>query len=220
MSSTDPAPSTGRTPAEGGVSPTGGGPGGRRTFRQADLGVRTFPLVTAEEWRTPEEVLRRMYLEAEDRAIEAYTWYMRDRVRKRASSKVLRGAAIVLAAAGGLQPLASAAGAGGGLGWGYILLASAGVCVAFDHFLGLSSRWMRDMVCAQEIQSRLHGFQLDWAVLNARDVEQRPIPVEDYLDLLRAFITDLSAIMTRETNEWVTEFQSGLAQFNLPPGQK
>ncbi|MFI6453486.1 SLATT domain-containing protein [Streptosporangium amethystogenes] len=133
----------------------------------------------------------------------------RHRQQRRASSKVLREAAIVLA------------GAGGGLGWGYILLASAGVCVAFDHFLGLSSRWMRDMVCAQEIQSRLHGFQLDWAVLNAQDaVEQRPIPVEDYLDLLRAFITDLSAIMTRETNEWVTEFQSGLAQLNLPPGQK
>ncbi|MFF3439393.1 SLATT domain-containing protein [Streptosporangium sp. NPDC002721] len=217
MSTAGPAPSGDQAPEARGIS----APGGRRTSRQPDLGVRSFPLVSAEEWRVPEEVLRRMYLEAEERAVEAYTWYMRDRVKKRASSKTLRGAAIVLAAAGGLQPLASAAGAGGGLGWGYVLLASAGVCVALDHFLGLSSRWMRDMVCAQEIQSRLHDFQLDWAVLNARDaLDQRPIPVEEYLDLLRTFITDLSAIMTRETGEWVTEFQSGLAQLNLPPGQK
>ncbi|MEU4406823.1 SLATT domain-containing protein [Streptosporangium sp. NPDC023963] len=217
MSAAGHAPSSDRGPEERDVST----PSRRRTSRQPDLGVRSFPLVSAEEWRAPEEVLRRMYLEAEERAIEAYTWYMRDRVRKRASSKVLRGAAIVLAAAGGLQPLASAAGAGGGLGWGYVLLASAGVCVAFDHFLGLSSRWMRDMVCAQEIQSRLHDFQLDWAVLNARDaLDQGPIPVEEYLELLRTFIIDLSAIMTRETGEWVTEFQSGLAQLNLPPGQK
>ncbi|GAA3030911.1 SLATT domain-containing protein [Streptosporangium longisporum] len=217
MSSTAPVPSGGRAPEGSG----GSAPGGRRTFRQPDLGVRTFPLVSAEEWRRPEEVLRRMYLEAEERAVEAYTWYMRDRVRKRVSSKVVRGAAIVLAAAGGLQPLASAAGAGGGLGWGYVLLASAGVCVAFDHFLGLSSRWMRNMVCAQEIRSRLHDFQLDWAVLNARDAAgQGPIPVEEYLELLRAFITDLSATITRETGEWVTEFQSGLAQLNPPPGQK
>ncbi|MEU4831736.1 SLATT domain-containing protein [Streptosporangium sp. NPDC023615] len=166
-------------------------------------------------------LLRRMYLEAEERAIEAYTWYIRDRVRKRVSSKALRGAAIVLAAAGGLQPLASAAGAGGGLGWGYVLLASGGVCVAFDHFLGLSSRWMRDMVCAQEIQSRLHAFQLDWAVLNARDAaEQRPVPVEEYLELLRVLITDLSATIIGETGEWVAEFRSGLAQLNPPPGQK
>ncbi|MFF5112378.1 SLATT domain-containing protein [Streptosporangium sp. NPDC000509] len=214
MSIADPAPSAGQMSQEN-------DPGEHRTFRQADLVARTFPLVSTEEWRAPEEVLRRMYLEAEGRAIEAYTWYMRDRVRKRASSKILRGVAIVLAAAGGLQPLASAAGAGGGLGWGYILLASAGVCVAFDHFLGLSSRWMRDMVAAQEIQSRLHDFQLDWAVLNARDaLDQRSIPVEEYLELLRTFITDLSAIVTRETNEWVTEFQSGLAQLNLPSTQK
>ncbi|MEV8631079.1 SLATT domain-containing protein [Streptosporangium sp. NPDC051023] len=214
------------SPAPAPSHPRSAGPEGEPPVRvhrakETDLGVRTFPLVSAEEWRAPEEVLRRMYLDVEERAIEAYGWYMRDRIRKKTVSRRLRGAAIVLAAAGGLQPLASAAGSWGGMGWGYVLLASAGVCVAFDHFLGLSSGWMRDMVSAHTIRQRLHEFQLDWAGLGARDaLAGQETPVQEYLELVRAFIVDLSEIVNNETTEWATEFKEGLSQFSLPSGPK
>lgn len=181
-----------------------------------DLKARPFPLLTPEEWRRPREALRRMYLDAERRAIEAYDWYMRDRVRKRAAGRALRVAAIVLGAAGGLQPLVNLAGSGPGLGWGYVLLASAGVCLAIDHFLGLSSRWMRDMITAQRIHQRLQRFQLDWAALEAveagsgGDEDAQVAHLQEYLDLLRGFSEDISTILIEETSEWINEFQSGL----------
>ncbi|GAA4084908.1 SLATT domain-containing protein [Nonomuraea soli] len=184
-----------------------------------DLRPKPFPLISQEEWKKPQEVLNRLYTDAEAWAMEVCGWYLEDRVRQRRTSKALRGLAIVLAAAGGLQPLAAAASGSGSLGWGYVLLAGAGVCVAFDHLLGLSSRWMRDMVTAQRIQRRLRDFQLDWTALNA---QQMTPPVREYLAALRTFVTDISTIMSDETSEWVSEFQSGLAQ--LPsahqPGER
>ncbi|MEU8198953.1 SLATT domain-containing protein [Microbispora amethystogenes] len=202
------------------------GPFARR--RQRDLGTRPFPLLTPEEWREPGDALRRMYENAQARAMETADWYLDDRVRMRLASQVLRGLAILLAAAGGLQPLAAAAGGtagaqlgGGNLAWGYVLLAGAGVCVALDRILGLSSRWMRDITTAQKIQQRLVDFQFDWADLNARDaMGPGPVPVHDYLALLRAFLSDVSSITQEETSEWVNEFQSAVAQLTNHSGNR
>jgi SMODS and SLOG-associating 2TM effector domain 2 len=191
--------------------------------RQRDLTARSFPLVNADQWRRPETVLRRMYLDAEARAIEAYEWYLRDRVRKKTASRALRGLGVTMAAAGGLVPLAGVTSGGGPSGWGYVLLALAGVCVGFDHFLGLSSGWMRDMVTAQKIQRQLQEFQLDWASMNAEDAARTApagVDVQQYLDLLRSFTTGLSGIMAEETTEWVNEFQSGLSQLQSQTGRK
>lgn len=187
----------------------------RPEHRPSDLRVRPFPVPTTEEWREPEGVLRRMYEAAEEHAIEASEWYLRDRVRKKTASRLLRGLAVVLGAAGGLQPLITVAMSGKSSGWGYVFLALAGTCVAFDHFLGLSSRWMRDMITAQRIQRRLRQFQIDWAGLNARqamNAEASRPDVPGYLDLLRGFLIDVSDITINETAEWVSEFQAGIAQ--------
>ncbi|MFC0863109.1 SLATT domain-containing protein [Sphaerimonospora cavernae] len=77
----------------------------------------------------------------------------------------------------------------------------------------MSSGWMRDMTTAQKIQHRLVDFQFDWAELNARDaVRPEPVPVQDYLALLRSFLADISLITREETSEWVNDFQSAAAQ--------
>ncbi len=196
--------------------------------RQRDLRTHPFPLLTPDQWREPGDSLRRMYENAQARAMEAADWYLDDRVRMRFASQVLRGLAILLAAAGGLQPLAAAAGGttgeqlgGGNLAWGYVLLAAAGVSVALDRILGLSSRWMRDIMTAQKIQQRLVNFQFDWAELNARDsLGAEPVPVHDYLALLRAFLSDISSITQEETSEWVSEFQSAVAQLTNQAGNR
>jgi SMODS and SLOG-associating 2TM effector domain 2 len=206
------------TPADAGRNAArrdGPGRGGQRRGRRTDLRARTFPLLQADQWRHPGEALTGMYRDAENRAIEAYDWYLADRIRKRTYSRLLRALAIILAAAGGLQPLISAASSKMGFAWGYVLLASAGICVGFDHFFGISTRWMRDVVTAQKLQQRLQKFQLDWASLDAAGAfapDAESGSVHKYLDLLRDFITDMSGIMMDETAEWVAEFQTGIAQ--------
>jgi hypothetical protein len=190
--------------------------------RRGRRDVPPFPLLTPEQWRAPEEALRQMYAGAEARAIANADWYLEDRVRKRVPSQILRGLAILLGAAGALQPLAASAGTSdGSLAWGYVLLAAAGVCIAFDHFLGLSSGWMRDMVTAQRIQHRLVEFQLDWAAMNARDaIGPDQSTVHDYLALLRSFMSDISLITAEETSEWVSDFQTAVAQLNNQTGNR
>ena len=203
------------------TEPAPGPPDTRRgDSRRRDLPARSFPLVDADQWRQPEAMLRRLYLDAEARAIEAYEWYLRDRLKMRTASRTLRGLSVALAAGGGLVPLAGVAAGNGPSGWGYVLLVLAGVCVGFDHFLGLSSRWMRDMVTAQKIQLQLQEFQLDWAAMNAQDAVRTGPDVQQYLGLLRGFTTGLSRVMAEETADWVTEFQSGLQQLQSQTGHK
>lgn len=186
--------------------------------RPKDIRVAPFPQITAAEWREPAEVLDRLYRETESHAIEVADWYLRDRQWKRRLSLTLRAGAIVLAAGGALQPLISAAGSGHELGWGYVLLASGGACVAFDHFFGLSTRWMRDVVTAQRVQRRLLKFQYDWAALSAWAAPATPETVPEHLDLLRLFVQEVSDITVAETAEWVDEFQTGISQMKSQAG--
>jgi SMODS and SLOG-associating 2TM effector domain 2 len=195
----------------------------RKRRGNRDLTARTFPLIDAEQWQHPDSVLRQLYLDTEEQAIDACEWYLRDRLRKKDASRILRGLAIAFATAGGLFPLVSVTVGRGQIGWGYVLLVLAGACVGFDHFLGLSSRWMRDMVTAQKIKHRLQEFQLDWAILYARNMFSqgtKDIDIQEYLELIRKFTADLSSIMIEETSEWVTEFQTGLHQLESQTGRK
>lgn len=179
--------------------------------RKNDLTPQPFPVVAAERWQQPEAVLTELYEDAQSRAIEACEWYLADRVGKKNASRLLRGAAVLLASAGGLIPLANVTTGQAVSGLGYILLAGAGVCFGFDRFLGLSSGWMRDMTTSQHIQRRLQVFQFDWAALDAaRAGDPAAVAVEPYLTLLREFAADLSDLMIEETGEWVSEFRSGL----------
>lgn len=192
-------------------------------MKKGDLSARKFPLLSGEQWRNSETILHELYLEVESRAVEACDWYMRDRLHRRAFSRLLRGLAIVFATAGGTVPLVSVTGGGHPSGWGYVFIALAGASVGFDHFLGLSSGWMRDVVTAQKIQKRLQIFQLDWAGMNAHDAFASGVHVVEvnrYLDLIASFVGDLSAIMIEETGEWVAEFQSGVAQLQSQASRK
>lgn len=47
-------------------------------------------------------------------------------------------------------------------------------------------------------------------MLDSARVVDAVLAADPYLTLLRDFITDLSDLMIEETNEWVSEFQSGL----------
>jgi len=178
--------------------------------RARDITITPFPTITVEQWRAPDEVLAMLYQRAEAHSIDLATWYLRDRRWKKRLSQLLRALAVILTAAGGLQPLISTTDTSGRLRWGYVLLAAAGGCIAFDHYFGLSSRWMRDMLTAQQLQRRIQKFQYDWTELSARNTPTELGQVPEFLDLLRTFVIDVSDIAIAETEQWVAEFQTGI----------
>jgi hypothetical protein len=188
-----------------------------------DLRAGAFPAGALEDWGDPDATLAALYRYVEDRATDAADWYLRDKRGKKRWSRALRVLAIVLAAAGGIQPLVDAATPGSGPAeWGYVLLALAAACVGFDRFFGLSSGWMRDIRAAQAVQRRLEAFRFEWAAAALRDAGQPAGPerVRRSLALIRRFEQDVAGVVERETNDWVLEFQSGLAQLEHHTGHQ
>lgn len=127
-----------------------------------DLRSRPFPAValrTPEEQRQSLETIREW---AEQEAVDAIEWYLRDKRLKRIGSRLIRGLTIVLAIAGTAVPLGGAAAGGPVQSWGYVLLVLAAGCKGFDYFFGLSAGWMRDITAAQSLRGALNTFQLAW----------------------------------------------------------
>lgn len=191
--------------------------------KRPDLPTRLLSLIPAQEWKAnPEKALTMLYEDAQSRATEVCDWYLADRLQRKRLSRVLRGLALLLAAAGGLVPLANVTVGQNASGWGYVLLALAGVCYGFDRFLGLSSGWMRDVTTAQRARRRLQEFQFAWMELSAADARQEPpqASVAAYLTLVRDFDCDLEDLVMGETSDWVSEFKSGLQQLDAATSKK
>src|SRR5262249_44438820 len=178
------------------------------------------PAIPAEDWHDPAAVLDRLRGWAQQHTTEAIRWYLRDKQAKRAGSRLLRAAAVILAVAGGLIPLlAGDAGRGPNPKLGYLLLALSAGAVAFDHFFGLSAGWMRDIATAQALQARLARFHLDWATWQATEAgllkpatpaEENAGGVQQALDLIGHLVTDVHALTEAETAQWVNDFNSSL----------
>jgi hypothetical protein len=171
-----------------------------------------MPLVSAEDWQRPAEALDRLRAWAEGEAGQAIEWYLRDKATKRFGSRVLRALAIAAAVAGGVAPLVTA-GRAQVTPWGYVLLAVAAGCVAFDHFFGLSSSWMRDMNTVRALQSRLVDFRFEWVNATAEQTFnlEKPDALER-LELIRHFAANVGDLINAETGEWLSEFQTNVGQ--------
>lgn len=206
--------------ADGGARVT---PRRRATRKHPDLSTRLLPLIPAGQWKSdPDTALSTLYEDAQSRATEVCDWYMADRLGRRRPSQLLRFAALVLASAGGIIPLVNVAAGQDASGWGYLLLAAAGVCYGIDHFLGLSAGWMRDMTTVQRVRRRLQEFQFAWMQINAADARKDPAEtsVDAYLKLVHDFDCDLEDLVISETADWVSEFQSGLQQLDAATSKK
>ena len=180
-----------------------------------DLGAQRLLAASRGDWADPETVLVDLYRQAEDKAIEAIGWYLREKSSKKRASRYLRAAAIVFASAGGVFPLLALAApdASPSAAWGYVLLALAAACVAFDRFFGVSSGWMRYMLTAQRLQGRLELFQYDWTSVCADAASGGgALTVADRLGLLKAFTAAVGDLVMRETVEWEREFRSNLSR--------
>jgi hypothetical protein len=168
------------------------------------------------------EVLREW---AEKRAVETIEWYLRDKRKRRVNSRLLRATAVIFGVTGGIVPLLAVTFAAIRIEIGYILLALAAGCLAFDHFFGVSSGWMRDIITSQKLQGRLTRFQIAWAVWQARESGALKIELEGTqdgvhagLDLIESLVTDVVDATDRETAEWATEFNAAVAALRQRSG--
>lgn len=201
--------------------------GGRRWFgRHSDLSVFPFPSVSGKDLLSRLRAVDELRGWAEARAEEAVDWYQHDKRIKRAASRALRAVGIVLAVAGATAPLASAAWQDDVGGWGYVLLAGATGCAAFDHFFGVSAGWMRDMATMQSLKRRLEQFRLEWT--SGLLLPTPSVPGEDgpavlsgpagekelvrRLGLVRDFVEDVTRMVEAETSEWMREFRANVGQ--------
>jgi hypothetical protein len=185
----------------------------KRRWGRGDLNLSPMIVLTVEDWRNPTSALDTLRQWAEKEAADAISWYLRDKATKRFAARTLRGLAIVLAVVGAVAPLLTAGTKVNG-NWGYVLLGLAAGCLAFDHFFGLSSGWLRDMATAQALQRRLVAFRFAWVGANAEQALSSTYDanVKHRLALVEDFVADLAGLVSAETGEWLTEFQSKVAK--------
>lgn len=154
---------------------------------------------------------------AEDLAV----WYQRKKKWKKRISSALRALSILLITAGGMIPLIKAtwvpaAPPNGGFDLGqlgYFFIGLGGAAIAFDRFFGFSSGWIRYITTELAIRRSLDEFRLDWArlILKLRGAEPNAEQLDELLQLCRSLAMSVRAQIEQETQSWVLEFQSNLA---------
>lgn len=176
-----------------------------------------FPVWNATK---PDESLILMHQWAVKKAHERINWYKDNSKTKRILSVLLRIIVIFFVAAGGLCPLIDATGVFKQVGldsftlgkWGYVSMAFAAAIVGFDKFFGLSTGWMRFIVTQLSLERVLQEFHYDWAFLLAQQQEQQVKTNIPLLKRAKDFTLRVEDLVKQETDAWVQEFQSDIAE--------
>jgi hypothetical protein len=190
------------------------------------LAIRTampsveFPVWDSQDvWKSLQSLFNATLQQGES----AIAWY-RDNIRtKRIGSQILRSAAILLASIGALLPLVVTA--VGRLDqnnpskylvdaqWGYIAFALGAACVAADKFYGFSSGWIRYMKTQMALEGALTDLRYDWIVLVSKAAPQQPTgeQIQGMIQKMKDFVVLVRTQVQQETDAWVLEFQSNLA---------
>ena len=176
--------------------------------------------------------LERLRIYAE-RAIEnELSWYIRKKKGRSTTSQRLRFCAVIFSVLGGLVPfLIALFGSRPQWAWlrafpdlrfgqlGYLLLAIAAGFVLLDRYFGYSTGWMRYIVAMQSIEKAREAFRLDWIGLTRQFAAASPgssesVEVVDrMIQRARAVILEVKEHSEKETQAWILEFQTNLAQF-------
>lgn len=179
------------------------------------------------KWSTTQEIqmsISALYQYAEASANDSINWYGRKKKSKAKMSWILRALAIFLTTLGGLTPIISALGGStinlmdGKLNvyvgqLGYLFLGLAAGCIAFDRFFGFSSGWMRYISTKMTLEKELSEFRFDWAMMIAKFGHQSPTldQVQLMIQRLKEFLVVVNSSVEQETNTWISEFKSSLA---------
>jgi hypothetical protein len=177
-------------------------------------------------WQTDDDIqtsVRQLFHFAEASANYSIDWYEVKRARKAAKSRALRFTAILLTVFGGLTPVFAGLGVSTVHWWGlninlgqigYLFLGLAAACIGLDRFFGFSSGWMRYISTKMTLEKSLSEFRLDWAMLVAK-LGANP-PTADQVQLMiqrvREFLLAVTTQVEQETQAWVSEFKTNLAE--------
>jgi len=143
-------------------------------------------------------------------------WYRKKKKGKQLWSRVIRTAALLLAAIGGICPLLYGDVAAEARQWGYPILAASGSLLIFDKMMGFSTSWMRFMEAAILLEARAEAFKTAWlrALNSAQEGEGRS--TEKMFELVEQLNSDIYQIVHAETAKWLTEFRSNDLDSILP----
>ncbi len=169
---------------------------------------------------------------AEAKIHDELNWYYGKKSRQSVKSRALRFSAVVLSVLGGLVPvLVSVLGSRPPWHWldvfaplrlgqlGYLFLALAGGLLLLDKYFGYSTGGMRYIVAMQGIGKGREAFRLDWAALSRKlstttaGTPEQTEAVERMIERVRSVIVEVKEQTARETQAWIQEFQTSLAQF-------
>jgi hypothetical protein len=179
-----------------------------------DLELTEFPTLT---WSRTEirHSLDELYAWGERLASEAIAWYMTEKRRKSRWARVLRTLALVLTAAGAAVPVAALSAGRPLVGnWGFLLLALAAGCVAYDRFFGYSSSWQRYMATATSLRTQLVEYQAAWAKEMVAMAAREPDRTDAVrlIDFVRTFAWNVNDTIRTETEAWLVEFHTRLTE--------
>lgn len=182
--------------------------------RDDDLDLTAFPPLS---WSRSDirNSLDEMYAWGERLAGDAIGWYMTEKRKKSRRSRALRAGAIILGTAGAAVPVAALAADRIAFGnWGFLLLALAAGCMAYDRFFGYSSAWLRYMATATSLRAQLVEYQTTWAkemvAMGAREPDRTD--AVRLIDFVRTFAWNVNDTIRVETEAWLIEFHTRLTE--------
>ena len=87
-----------------------------------------------------------------------------------------------------------------------------------DRYFGYSTGWMRYILAMQAIEKAREVFRLDWTAIlrlmsaTTPGTAEHLEVVDRMIQRVRAVIIEIKERSERETQDWITEFQSSLSQ--------
>ena len=192
-------------------------------LRKARQNRTATPAETFPEWDPgkPWESLAALFAAAIDHGQAAIGWYRINIRNKRAGSQIIRLLAILLFSIGALIPLVINIARNEGNSkewfsaqWGYISFAVATTLLAADKFYGFSTGWARYIKTQLALERGLSDLRYDWAALASKVANQQPSAdqIQAMVQKLKEFVDFVHTQIEQETEAWIVEFQSGLAE--------
>jgi hypothetical protein len=221
---TRPLQHLGKPEARGEVADARGEPGAggepaappaRTAAAQPDLDNLTVQALPALDWQAPEVMttLDALFRWVEAGAIDAYSWYLREKEKKSRASKALRISAVAAIALGGTIPvLALILGPRLNAEWGFVVLALGAAILLLDRAFGFSRSWARYVATAMEIKAVLTRAQLRWARRSLVGPEPDGTAVADALAEIEELARQVGELINQETAEWAREVHDSLAE--------
>jgi hypothetical protein len=178
-----------------------------------DLSKGPIPDFSTTEGGQLEDCLR-LFRWAESEALNAYSWYLREKERKSRASKILRILAVCMLTMGAvLPPLSLLTDKAVKPEWGYILLATGGGAVLMDRGFGFSASWVRYVKTSSAISSRIARQQMEWTVWRIGIPTPSAAECAEFAEAsIRPFLLDIQDLIEAETNMWASTLGDHLTE--------